>query len=102
MLIPCIGGYISYRTSISVTESISIENSVIQLEKSQELLEHRMAEVEGMTRQLAISQEINALMNDRGTERDVYGIWKAMRNVLTFGQTNDFCGIIIFTWLTII
>lgn len=33
-----------------------------------------MAEVEGMTRQLAISQEINALMNDRGTERDVYGI----------------------------
>ncbi|WP_059042072.1 helix-turn-helix domain-containing protein [Paenibacillus rubinfantis] len=90
LLIPCIGGYISYRTSISVTESISIENSVIQLEKSQELLEHRMAEVEGMTRQLAISQEINALMNDRGTERDVYGIWKAMRNVLTFGQTNDF------------
>ncbi|MGG6309412.1 helix-turn-helix domain-containing protein [Paenibacillus macerans] len=90
LLIPCIGGYVSYRTSISVTQSISIENSVIQLEKSQELLEHRMAEVEGMTRQLAISQEINALMNDRGTERDVYGIWKAMRNVLTFGQTNDF------------
>lgn len=47
LVIPGIGGYMSYRTSISVTESISIENSVIQLQKSQELLERRMAEVEG-------------------------------------------------------
>jgi AraC-like DNA-binding protein len=90
LLIPCVGGYISYLTSISVTQSISIDNSLIQLEKSQELLEHRMAEVEGMTRQIAISQEMNMLMNDRHQVQDVYGLWKAMRNVLTFGQTNDF------------
>lgn len=90
LLIPCVGGYISYLTSISVTQSISIDNSLIQLEKSQELLEHRMAEVEGMTRQIAISQEVNMLMNDRHQVQDVYGLWKAMRNVLTFGQTNDF------------
>lgn len=90
LLIPCIGGYISYRTSISVTQSISIENGITQLQKSQELLERRMAEVEGFTRQLAISQEINVLMNDKSGSMDVYGIWRAMRNVLTFGQTNDF------------
>ncbi|MCM3257465.1 hypothetical protein MHI43_13910 [Paenibacillus sp. FSL H8-0457] len=77
-------------TSISVTQSISIENSIVQLEKSQELLEHRMAEVEGMTRQLAINQDLNVLLNDHLAQRDVYGIWRTMRNVLTFGQTNDF------------
>ncbi|MFK4169826.1 helix-turn-helix domain-containing protein [Paenibacillus lautus] len=90
LLIPTIGGYISYLTSISVTQSISIENSIVQLEKSQELLEHRMAEVEGMTRQLAINQDLNVLLNDHLAQRDVYGIWRTMRNVLTFGQTNDF------------
>ncbi|NUU59423.1 helix-turn-helix domain-containing protein [Paenibacillus agri] len=90
LIIPSIGGYMSYLTSISVTRSISIENSVTQLQKSQDILERRMAEVEGFTRQLAINQELNVLMNERDNERNVYGIWKAMRNVLTFGQTNDF------------
>ncbi|QUL56472.1 helix-turn-helix domain-containing protein [Paenibacillus tritici] len=90
LIIPSIGGYMSYRTSISVTQSISIENSVTQLEKSQEILERRMAEVEGLTRQLAINQELNVLMNERGGATNVFGIWRAMRNVLTFGQTNDF------------
>ncbi len=90
LIIPGIGGYMSYRTSISVTESISIENSVIQLQKSQELLERRMAEVEGLTRQLAINPELNVLLNEKSGEKNVYGIWRTMRNVLTFGQTNDF------------
>ncbi|MNO33355.1 HTH-type transcriptional regulator YesS [compost metagenome] len=80
----------SYMTSISVTESISIENGVTQLQKSQEILERRMAEVEGFTRQLAVNQELNVLMNERDNETNVYGIWRTMRNVLTFGQTNDF------------
>lgn len=80
----------SYLTSISVTESISIENGVTQLQKSQEILERRMSEVEGFTRQLAVNQELNVLMNERDNETNVYGIWRTMRNVLTFGQTNDF------------
>lgn len=92
----------SYLTSISVTQSISIENGVTQLQKSQEILERRMAEVEGFTRQLAVNQELNVLMNESENETNVYGIWKTMRNVLTFGQTNDFCKTIIFTSLTII
>ncbi|MGF9695400.1 helix-turn-helix domain-containing protein [Paenibacillus sp. MABNR03] len=80
----------SYLTSISVTQSISIENGITQLEKGQEILERRMAEVEGFTRQLAVNQELNVLMNERDNETNVYGIWRAMENVLTFGQTNDF------------
>lgn len=92
LIIPSIAGYISYRSSISVTQKLSIENSVIQLQKSKELLERRMAEVEGFTRQLAINPDLNVLMNEKsnGEQTNVYGIWKILRSVLTFGQTNDF------------
>jgi len=90
LIIPSIGGYMSYRTSISVTQSLSIENSVTQLQKSQDILERRMAEVEGFTRQLAINQQLNVLMNERDSDTNVYGIWNTMQNVLTSGQTNDF------------
>jgi two-component system response regulator YesN len=92
LIIPSIAGYMSYRTSISVTQTISIENSVTQLQKSKEILESRMAEVEGFTRQLAINQDLNILMNENKSndKSNVYGIWKMMRSVLTFGQTNDF------------
>ncbi|MCM3628280.1 helix-turn-helix domain-containing protein [Paenibacillus glycanilyticus] len=92
LIIPSIAGFISYRTSISVTQKLSIENSVMQLQKSKELLERRMAEVEGFTRQLAINPDLNVLMNEKnnGEQTNVYGIWKMLRSVLTFGQTNDF------------
>lgn len=92
LIIPSIAGYMSYRTSISVTQTASIENSVTQLQKTKELLERRMAEVEGFTRQLAINPDLNVLMNERssGDQANVYGIWKMLRNVMTFGQTNDF------------
>src|SRR5262245_40038250 len=92
LLIPSLAGYMSYRTSISVTQSVSIENSVTQLQKSMEILERRMAEVEGFTRQLAMNQDLNILMNEKSSteQANVYGIWKMMKDVLTFGQTNDF------------
>ncbi|SET68304.1 helix-turn-helix domain-containing protein [Paenibacillus sp. NFR01] len=90
LIIPSIGGYMSYRTSITVTQSLSIENSVTQLQKSQDILERRMAEVEGFTRQLAINKQLSVLMNERDNNTNVYGIWNTMQNVLTSGQTNDF------------
>ncbi|WP_256758620.1 helix-turn-helix domain-containing protein [Cohnella sp. WQ 127256] len=92
LIIPSIAGFMSYRTSITVTQSVSIENSVTQLQKSKEILERRMAEVEGFTRQLAINQDLSILMNEKSSSdnSNVYGIWKMMRDVLTFGQTNDF------------
>ncbi|WP_240941105.1 helix-turn-helix domain-containing protein [Paenibacillus sp. HB172176] len=83
----------SYRTAITVTQSLSIENSVTQLQKSKEILERRMSEVEGFTRQLAINQDLNVLMNENPTaenQANVFGIWKMMKDVLSFGQTNDF------------
>ncbi|NBD24264.1 helix-turn-helix transcriptional regulator [Paenibacillus glycinis] len=92
LIIPSLAGYMSYRTSIAVTQSISIENSLTQLQKSQQMLERRMAEVEGFTRQLALNQDLYVLMNEKQGDGDgnVYGIWKIMREVMVFSQTNDF------------
>ncbi|SFE61846.1 AraC-type DNA-binding protein [Paenibacillus algorifonticola] len=92
LIIPSIAGYVSYRTSISVTQSISIENSVTQLQRSQEILERRMVEVEGFTRQLALNPDLNKLMNEQknGDEINVYGIWSMVKQVTPFSQTNDF------------
>ncbi|MFD2611167.1 AraC family transcriptional regulator [Paenibacillus gansuensis] len=92
LLIPSLAGYMSYRTSISVATSVSIENGISQLRSSQQLLERRMAEVEGFTRQLAINENLNQLMNEYATggKTNVFGIWKSMQEVTTFGQTNDF------------
>ncbi|OMF22709.1 AraC family transcriptional regulator [Paenibacillus sp. FSL H8-0548] len=92
LIIPSIAGFVSYRTSISVTESISIENSVTQLQRSQEILERRMDEVEGFTRQLALNPDLNKLMNEKKIDDlvNVYGIWSLVRQVTPFSQTNDF------------
>lgn len=92
LLIPSIAGYMSYRTSIAVTQSVSIENNITQLRKSQDILERRMAEVEGFTRQLALNQELNMLMNEKGEDEKVnlYGIWKVNKDIKAFSQTNDF------------
>ncbi|MFB9276508.1 helix-turn-helix domain-containing protein [Cohnella cellulosilytica] len=94
LLIPSLAGFMSYRTSVSVTESISIENSVAQLQKSKEQLERRIAEVEGFTRQIAIQADLNVLMTDplSDEKQNVYGIWKMTRDLTTYGQTNDFLG----------
>ncbi|OCT12904.1 AraC family transcriptional regulator [Paenibacillus pectinilyticus] len=92
LFIPSIAGYMSYRTSIAVTQSVSIENNVTQLRKSQDILERRMSEVESFTRQLALNQELNVLMNEKGSDDKVnlYGIWKVNNDIKAFSQTNDF------------
>ncbi|OBZ07814.1 helix-turn-helix domain-containing protein [Bacillus sp. FJAT-26390] len=92
LIIPSIAGFVSYRTSIEVTQSISIENSITQLERSEEILERRMVEVEGFTRQLALNPDLNKLMNEKknGEAVNVYGIWSLLKQVTPFSQTNDF------------
>ncbi|NQX65177.1 AraC family transcriptional regulator [Paenibacillus alba] len=92
LIIPSIAGYMSYRTAISVTQSISIENKVTQLQKSQEILERRIAEVESFTRQLALNQDLSLLLSENLVDEkaNVYGIWKITRDIKAYSQTNDF------------
>ncbi|UKS30869.1 helix-turn-helix domain-containing protein [Paenibacillus sp. HWE-109] len=92
LIIPSIAGYMSYRTAISVTQTISIENKVTQLQKSQEILERRIAEVESFTRQLALNQDLSLLLSENLVDEkaNVYGIWKISRDIKAYSQTNDF------------
>ncbi|HUC94238.1 MAG TPA: hypothetical protein VMS09_19855 [Paenibacillus sp.] len=92
LLIPNIAGYVSYRTSIDVAESSSIENSLMLLKQSEEILERRLAEVEGFTKQLAINQDLNRLISEKmqGETYNVFGLWKMARDVADYSQTNDF------------
>lgn len=94
LIIPNIAGWVAYRISIAETTSMSVENSIIQLQKSKELLENRMEEVEGFTRQLAINQDINALMRLPYETRSsrVDGISKLEKDIATYSQTNKFLG----------
>ncbi|OXM85792.1 AraC family transcriptional regulator [Paenibacillus rigui] len=92
LLIPNLAGYLSYRTSIDVAESSSIENSTMLLRQSAEILERKLAEVEGFTKQLAINQDLNLLINEKrqGDAYNVFGFWKTMRDLSGYSQTNDF------------
>ncbi|QGQ95164.1 AraC family transcriptional regulator [Paenibacillus psychroresistens] len=92
LIIPNITGYISYRVSIDAAKASSIEASLMLLKQSKEVLERRMAEVEGFTRQLSINQDMIKLINERmqGNLYNVYGLWKNARDMISYSQTNDF------------
>lgn len=92
LIIPILAGFLSYRTSISVTQSISIDNIVTQLQKSQEILDRRIAEVEGFTKQMALNRDLDNLINEPATDGNpnTYGIKKITELLTDFNQTNDF------------
>ncbi|MCM2998142.1 helix-turn-helix domain-containing protein [Paenibacillus cellulositrophicus] len=92
LMIPLIAGYVSYRTSIDVAEQSSLKTSIMTLQQSKDLIERRLAEVQGFTKQLAINQDLARLMTARSDEQnyDVYGLWKMMRDIASYSQTNDF------------
>lgn len=92
LIIPNIAGYVSYRASIDVARASSIENSLMMLEQSEKILERRMDEVAGFTRQLAINKDLNLLMSEsiQGEKYNVFGYWKTTREIADYSQTNDF------------
>jgi len=92
LLIPLIAGYASYRTSINFAESIFIENSLMTLNQTKEILEQRFAEVEGFTKQLAINEDLRQLISERKKDNryNVYGLWKTARDITSYSQTNDY------------
>src|SRR5690349_6883856 len=62
LLIPNISGYISYRSSIKQAESSAIETSLILLGQTKSILERRMAEIDGFTKEIALHNEITSLL----------------------------------------
>lgn len=58
LLIPLITGSISYQVSIRIIKSSSVEASLLLLNQSKDILDRRMQEIEGFTRQLAMNQDL--------------------------------------------
>ncbi|NMO97596.1 helix-turn-helix domain-containing protein [Paenibacillus lemnae] len=92
LMIPSLAGHLSYRAAMDVSVSSSIESSLSTLKQSKEILERRLIEVEGFTKQLAINQDLNKLMIGKEAERpaQVYDLWKMARDLSTYSQTNDY------------
>ncbi|GIQ67037.1 hypothetical protein PACILC2_56050 [Paenibacillus cisolokensis] len=92
LMIPVAAGMISYRVSLDVARNGSMETSRMLLDQTRRILDQRMAEVEGFTRQLAIHQDLNRLMGERvaADAGSTYLLWKTSRDIARFAQTNDF------------
>ncbi|QGQ96041.1 AraC family transcriptional regulator [Paenibacillus psychroresistens] len=92
LIIPLIAGYAAYRSSIDVAESSSIENSIMNLNLSKQILEQRLMEVRGFTKQLAINEELNQLIVDPKPfdPNNVYGVRRMQRNLANYSNTNDY------------
>jgi hypothetical protein len=54
LFIPLLSGYISYKVSINIATSNSIESSLMLLNQSKDVLDGRLNEVSEFTKQLAI------------------------------------------------
>jgi two-component system, response regulator YesN len=92
LLIPNISGYISYRISVQQAESSAIETSLILLGQSKSILERRMAEVDGFTKELALRHEITSLLyqNIHNDPDANFSLWNAWVDFTGLGKTNDF------------
>ena len=92
LMIPVAAGMISYQVSLDVARNGSMETSRMLLDQTRRILDQRMAEVEGFTRQLAIHQDLNRLMGERvaADAGSTYLLWKTSRDIARFAQTNDF------------
>ncbi|MFC5451625.1 helix-turn-helix domain-containing protein [Paenibacillus aestuarii] len=92
LLIPMLTGYISYLVSSNIIKTSSLEASAMLLSQSKDILDRRMEEVENITRQLSMDQDLNYVMNERvdGDHFNVYAIWKSWRNTAAYSLTNNF------------
>lgn len=92
LFIPMLTGFISYYVSSDIIKSSSLEASATMLNQSRDILDRRMEEVENITRQLSLDQELNYVLNQQvdAEHYDVYAIWKSWRNTAAYSLTNTF------------
>ncbi|MBP1963772.1 helix-turn-helix domain-containing protein [Paenibacillus aceris] len=92
LFIPMLTGFISYYVSSDIIKSSSLEASAMMLNQSRDILDRRMEEVENITRQLSLDQELNYVLNEQvdAEHYDVYAIWKSWRNTTAYSLTNTF------------
>ncbi|SEN81341.1 helix-turn-helix domain-containing protein [Paenibacillus sp. OK076] len=92
LMIPQIAGYASYKASIEVARTSSIENSLKSLNLGKEIIERNLLQVEAFTRQLAINQDLYRLIADPKPldSNNVYGVGRMQRSLSMYSSTNDY------------
>lgn len=92
LIIPMLTGFISYYVSAGIIKESSLEASAMLLNQSKDVLDRRMEEVENITRQLSLDQELNYVLNEQvDTDNyNVYALWKSWRNTAAYSLTNTF------------
>lgn len=92
LFIPMVTGFISYYVSSDIIKISSLEASAMMLNQSKDVLDRRMEEVENITRQLSLDQELNYVLNQQVDvdHYDVYALWKSWRNTAAYSLTNTF------------
>ncbi|MDD9266108.1 helix-turn-helix domain-containing protein [Paenibacillus sp. GCM10023248] len=92
LIIPMLTGFISYYVSAGIIKSSSLEASTMLLNQSKDVLDRRMEEVENITRQLSLDQELNYVLNEQvdTDSYNVYALWKSWRNTAAYSLTNTF------------
>ncbi|OAS89076.1 MULTISPECIES: helix-turn-helix domain-containing protein [Metabacillus] len=91
LLFPLITGFITYQVSIDVAKKSSIDTSKLILNKSKEILESRLMEVERFTRQIAL-EDFNQHLTVRTESNpiDIYSLRETSRFISTYAHSNDF------------
>ncbi len=91
LLFPLITGVISYQVSVNVAKESSIESSELILNKSKEILESRIMEIDRFTRQLALNNFNRHLLAKKDSyQLDVYSLLETSRYISTYAHSNDF------------
>ncbi|MCV9888678.1 helix-turn-helix domain-containing protein [Metabacillus halosaccharovorans] len=91
LLFPLITGFISYQVSIDVAKTSSIDTSKLILNKSKDILESRIMEIERFTRQIAL-EDFNQHLTARTEPNaiDIYSLRETSRFVSKYTHSNDF------------
>ncbi|MFD0696653.1 helix-turn-helix domain-containing protein [Paenibacillus sp. GCM10027628] len=92
LFIPMLTGFISYFISSDIIKSSSLEASAMLLNQSKDILDRRMEEVENITRQLSLDQDLNYVLNEQvdADHFNIYALWKSWRNTSAYSLTNNF------------
>ncbi|GAB2560197.1 helix-turn-helix domain-containing protein [Gracilibacillus alcaliphilus] len=92
LILPLIAGLISYQVSLDTAEKYSIMNSKQVLNKSREILEQKLEEIDRFVIQLSLDNDLNTILNKPGTdERSMVSILRQLDSKISpYASTNEF------------
>ncbi|MBD2848128.1 helix-turn-helix domain-containing protein [Paenibacillus sp. IB182496] len=95
LLLPCAAGYFLYATSIDVAEKKSVENSLLFLNQSKQMIDVRLTELDALSKQLSMDRDMLLLMDEQTNNPEIeedrtYEMWNVSKELAQYRRTNDF------------